>query len=325
MSTASTPYGVDQVQVYDFAYISGLDMEPYSSRYTPGYNGTYTMGSHGYITLNITQLSWTSAYGAFTSTDKVFADLQISGFNPITMTEPTDTGGVPLTRYLITSPTGTINFSGTNAAKYVWMVQGGVPVGVTLNEDHTFTAARLIVSAQENNVIPHNQPIVFTLTYTLTFTDLGSTISGAVTSSTSTLTTSAAALSSRKMITTSVFSGINSGYVGLVIGQIASSSTLPMRTADFVPHVDSPSSQFSISLWDGTSIWMQEAARAARTKVFNNPSQLFALYAVNQGKISGNSETLDTNYHLANFRLDRGGSDDNASVTVNYAIISATV
>jgi len=318
MSTLTTTYGVYGDRTYDELYINTLDMEPYTNRYS---SGVWTRGSSGYILLNVTGLSW-SGSGTFGPTDIMNIDFDIAGFNPTQMTQIHDTTGVPLSRYRINTSSGSISFgSGTgNEAKYVWVVKDGVVDGASLNEDGTFSAARLKVYLQETNVL--TSAINFTVTYTLTFVDLASTISSLSTSTAANLSIDDAKPLHRKLLSQSALSG--SGYGIFKVGSLTSAVEIPPRTSVFNANPDAAPPVFSVTLDNGSKLWEQYASRYTRTKTFNT-NLLYVLYAVNQGKVGANADNVDAVYDIAELRLDRGSSDDNATVTMNYGLSFASV
>lgn len=325
MSTVTTPLGVGSTQVYDYAYVTGLDMEAYQTRYV---GGVYTKGSDGYIVLNVTGLSWSSSASSLDPvTDSVFVDLDVSGYDPEFMSQIKDASGVPLKNYRITTPNGSIAFNSTNSnvAKYVWAVRNGVVQDAVLNDDNTFTAARLVASVQNNNAIAAANKVSFTLTYTLSFVDLGSTVAGVTPATAANLAVDQSKPSHVKVLSAPAFASTDSGYVLLKLGTIASTSVNPVRTSDFAPRLNDDPPAFYATLHDGTVLHSQYAARHARTKDLSGTTPRFALFVVNQGKIGRNAEVVDTVYNLAKLQLLRGQSDDNATVALNYNVSSATV
>jgi hypothetical protein len=334
MSTVSTPFGVANTQIYDYAYVTGLDMEPYQAGFQSGNPGVWTNGANGYIELNITQISWAPASGSPTLssvTDNIFINLDVAGYDPERMSAPTDgtAANNPIQNYLISSASGSINFSSSsttpNQAKYLWAVVNGVVQNAVLNEDNTFTGARLVASIQQNNVVPSGENIVFTITYTLTFTSLDSTISSASTSSTANLAVNLATPSVYQILDTSAITAPNSGYVFVKFGNIATTSTIPIRSNDAVPNLNDDPPAFFATLHDGTLMWSQYTARAARTKNLSAVTNKVALFVVNQGKIGRNAELVNNVYNLVKLKLMRNNSDDFATVALNYNITSTTV
>jgi hypothetical protein len=314
MSTVSTPYGVASARTYDEVYVNTLDMESHRNRFD---SGVWTRGDSGYILLTVTNLAWASSAASFGTTDILTIDFDIAGFNPITMTQIADTTGDTITRYRITSPNGSIAFgSGTgNEAKYVWAVKDGEVQGASYNEDGTFSAARLRAYLQETNIL--TDPVTFTITYTLTFTDLTSTISGLSTASSVSLAIDDSKPLHRKFLNATPLSG--SGYGLFKIGQIQTSVEVPPRTSVFDADPDALPPVFTIMQPNNDVMWAQYAARHYRSKTFStNP--FYNIYAVNQGKIDMTGETVDSVYNLAELRLDRKTSQNNANVTMNYGV-----
>ena len=330
--TQTMNYGVGGPQVYDFVYCGagntaagGVDSEQQLPRFSPLVGGTYTAGTNGYILLNISSITWTSTAGSLDYTSYVYLDLDVSGFDPVVMTLPTDSTGVPLQHYRITSPTGSIVFSaGTNPAKYVWAVRNGQPLGAALNDDLTFTACRLVASIQQNNDLTSGQNVIFSIAYTLSFVSLDSAISGATFGSTANLSVDTSKNTYLKNLTTSAFTSLQSGYVLFVGGSITTTSLLPIRTNDFVPQLDDDAPQFYATLHDGSTLISQYCARFTRTKIWNT-SPKFVIWPVNQGKIGVQGNNLDSSYELVDLKLDRGNSDDVATVALYYSITTATV
>ncbi len=313
MSTVTTPVGVASTNVYDEVYISNLDMEGNKPHFA---SGVWTKGKDGYILLEVTSIAWSSSASSLGVTDGLFVDFEVAGFNPEYMTQAKDTSGNVLTKYKITSPNGSIGFSGANEAKYVWIVRDGEPQGVSLNEDDTFTAARLKVYLSENNLLA--DPVTFSVNYALTFVDLTSTISGLSTSSSVTLSIDESRPVHKKVLSEAALSG--SGYGIFKVGQVQSSTrNAPPLTSSSRPNTNDLPPIFSVNLLDGSPFWTQYTARHARTKVFSTTPK-FVLYAVNQGKVGRSAENVDTVYSLAGLKLDRGASDDSATVVMDYGV-----
>ena len=323
----TTLYGVGDLRTHDELHIN-LDMESLMPKYDTTNNNLWKKGVDGYVLLTINSIAWNTSYTLIPATDNIWVDLKIAGFDSDHMTQPVDGSAVPITNYLISTSSGSVTFSGGNVAKYVWSVRDGQPVSAYLNDDGTFDVCAFMFDCQDNNQIPAANPMQFTITYSLTFVDLSTaTLPTMTTALTASLTVDDAQSEIVKFITTPVLA--NSGYIVFKLGQVVSSSdNAPPRTSPNFnkPHVtyDDPPI-YNISLVDGSVFHSQYAARHTRTKVIPASAFKYIIWAVNQGKIDAGADNVDQVYTLLRTALDRVDSDDNATVTISYGLVSTSV